>query len=293
MHYKNKIQNLQKLYDKTPESVVYFLSGSLPASALLHIKQLTLFSMIARLPGNVLHHIAKYILTVSRDSSKSWFVHIRSLTQQYHLPHPLTLLERPLSKLAFKKLVKSKVCDFWERKLRRTALPLTSLRYFHPEFMSLVKTHPLWTTCANNSFEVSKAIIQAKFLSGRYRTDSLLHHFGLTDTLKCALCQNKITSSLEHLLTQCSSLTECYTTQMNVLHKYSDPTRKIIINAKNKSNTAFVQVLLDPSVIPEAITENQVNGNEIFRQLFKFARTWCFNVHMRRMKLLGRWRNNL
>ena len=57
---------------------------------------------------------------------------------------------------------------------------------------------------------------------------------------------------------------------MNVLHKYSEPTRKIIINAKNKSNTAFVQVLLDPSVIPETITENQVNGKDIFRQQVRF-----------------------
>jgi len=70
-HYKKKLQSLMKLHDKTPDAVVYFLSGSLPSSATLHIKQLTLFSMIARLPDNILHKIGKYLLTTSKDSSKS------------------------------------------------------------------------------------------------------------------------------------------------------------------------------------------------------------------------------
>ena len=48
-HFKMKLQNLQKLYDRIPRSVVYFLGGSLPSTALLHMKQLTLFSMITRL----------------------------------------------------------------------------------------------------------------------------------------------------------------------------------------------------------------------------------------------------
>ena len=83
-HYKKKLQSLMKLYDKTPESVIYFLSGSLPASATLHIRQLTLFSMIARLPNNILHQIAKYLLTTSKDLSKSWFTHILSNCLKTH-----------------------------------------------------------------------------------------------------------------------------------------------------------------------------------------------------------------
>ena len=47
-HYKKKIQFLQKLFDKTPDCVVFFLGGSLPASALLHLRQLSFFSIILR-----------------------------------------------------------------------------------------------------------------------------------------------------------------------------------------------------------------------------------------------------
>ena len=39
---------IQGFYFKTPRTVVYFLAGSLPGSALLPSRQLSLFGMIAR-----------------------------------------------------------------------------------------------------------------------------------------------------------------------------------------------------------------------------------------------------
>ena len=135
--------------------------------------------------------------------------------------------------------------------------------------------------------------MQAKFLSGRYRTDSLFHHFGVSDNLKCSLSYKECNSSLEHLLLQCETLSQCYKTQMNMIEHLSPPSRKIVLNAKSESLVSFMQLLLDPSVIPEAIKENQSDKtNQIFYELFQFSRTWCYNVHMRRLKLLGRWRNN-
>ena len=283
-----------KLHERTPDAVVYFLSGSLPASATLHIKQLTLFSMITRLPHNILHKIAKYILTTSSDSSKSWFFHIRSLTFQYGLPHPLVLLENPQSKYSFKKLVSSKVMDFWEQKLRLSSIPLKSLRYFHPNFMSLKTPHPLWTSCGDNSFEISKAIIQAKFLSGRYRTDSLLSHFEESVNPQCSLCKQQVTGSLEHLLVLCDSLLQCRSKQFESLEKCSkssEVSKKIINETYNKSITHFVQLLVDCTTMPLVLEAKKIEPN-ILNEILKFARTWCFNVHINRMKLLGRWKSN-
>ena len=292
-HHKAKIQNLFKLYDKTPDAVIYFLSGSLPASAILHLKQLTLFSMITRLPENILNKIAKYLLTTSKDSSKSWFFHIKSLTKQYQLPHPLTLLENPLSKYAFKKLIKSKICDFWEQKLRLSSSSLKSLRYFNPNFMSLQQTHPIFISCGENSFEVSKAIVQAKFLSGRYRSDTLLFHFGKNSTPKCALCKEDSEGSIEHLLVLCQTLKECRLSQFKMLNEVSnisDLSKNIILDTYKKSVHDFVQLLLDPSTMPQLILNKQKSGeNTTLFEVLKFSRTWCFNIHVNRMKILGRW----
>ena len=58
-HYKETLQGLQKLYQLTPRPVVYFLAGSLPFPALLHMRQLGLFGMLARQPDNILHYMAR------------------------------------------------------------------------------------------------------------------------------------------------------------------------------------------------------------------------------------------
>ena len=78
-HHKNTLQNLQKLYRNTPECFTLFMAGSPGASAAVHIKQLSLFGMILRLPGSILHRIAKSKLYSEADESSSWFVQIRQL----------------------------------------------------------------------------------------------------------------------------------------------------------------------------------------------------------------------
>ena len=205
-HFKMKLQYLQKLHDKTPRVVVHFLAGSLPAAALLHLRQLSLFSMITRIPTNILHRVASYVLTTAKDNSRSWFVHIKNLCSQYQLPHPITLLQSPMSKESFKSLAKSRVVDYWEQLLRSEAKHLTSLSYFNPHYMSLTKPHPIWTTCHSNTYEVCRAITQAKMLSGRYKTDRLLRHFSDNKEGLCQICTSNSFGSIEHLLLACPSL---------------------------------------------------------------------------------------
>ena len=147
--------------------MVFFLAGSLPAVALLHLKQLSLFSMITRLPNNILNR-----------------------------------------KAGGKQLFRSHVTDFWQTKLRSDTSVLPSLRYFKPQYMSLSRPHPLFETCGNNSYEICKAISQGHMLSGRYPTDRLVRHFHPGNDGNCSLCSDNVSGTIEHLLMQCSSLTE-------------------------------------------------------------------------------------
>ena len=112
-HYLNTLQRLLRLHERTPRSITYFLAGSLPARALLHQRQLTLFTMICHLEDDPLHHHAEYALVHLGSSSKSWFMQVRALCVQYGLPHPLELLKFPLSKYRMKRLVKEKITDYW------------------------------------------------------------------------------------------------------------------------------------------------------------------------------------
>ena len=149
-HCKVTIEGIQKLLPRTPPPVVFFLGGSLPGKALLHLRQLNLFGMICRRVDNVLHQIAESKLIAAKTSSKSWFLQVRELCLLYRLPHPLDLLKGTSSKEAFNKLVKAHVFDYWEKFLRTEASSLPSLEYFNPNFMSLKHPHPIWTSAKSN-----------------------------------------------------------------------------------------------------------------------------------------------
>ena len=109
-----------KLVDKTPEEVVMFLAGSLPAAAYIHMRQLGLFVMITQLPDNILNTLATRSLSTESNISKSWFIQIRKLSVIYDLPSPLAVLSTPLSKLTYKGLIKGRL------QLKKTGYLMTS-----------------------------------------------------------------------------------------------------------------------------------------------------------------------
>ena len=164
------LQKLQQLHHQTPAPALHFLSGSLPTQALLHKHQFTLLHMIALLgPMNTLYQHAIYIL--HHSIKNSWFSQIRTLSNQYSLLDPLQVLISPESKYKFKSHVKQKICEYWRTSLIAQARPLTSLRYLRLAFLPLGQgVHPLWKTCGSSPSAVRAATVQAKMLSGRYRS---------------------------------------------------------------------------------------------------------------------------
>ena len=209
-YYKVHLQRLQRLHQATPECVVMFLAGSLPATGILDLRILGHLGMIARLgPGNILHQHGRHILLnpTGSNTTRSWFVNARSLCQQYDLPDPLLILQSPPTHSQWKRMTKCKVIDWWQRKLRGTADHLDSLDFFKPDFMSLSSPHPIWSS-ASSPFEVSKAVVSARMLSGRYRTDKLMSKWSTTNPSGfCQLpgCHGEL-GTLQHILLECPSL---------------------------------------------------------------------------------------
>ena len=79
-HFKVSLESFQRLYKATPAPVVHFLAGSLPASALLHLRQFSLLGMIARLgPSNILHKHALQALLSPTEYKNSWFLKVKEL----------------------------------------------------------------------------------------------------------------------------------------------------------------------------------------------------------------------
>ena len=77
--------------------------------------------------------------------------------------------------------------------------------------MSLTSTSPIWTSCRSLEFEVKKAVVQARMLSGRYRTCWLRRHWSDHETGMCRVpgCTGDAPGTLLHLATgQCPGLAE-------------------------------------------------------------------------------------
>ena len=291
-HLKSTHQNIQKLHQKTPRSVVYFLGGCLPGEAVIHLQFLRIFGMVCRLPrSDPLRIHAEQTLTVGKSSSKSWFWLIRDICLKYGLPHPLLTLKYPQNKDVYKKHVKSKVINYWEQTLRGESSLLRSLEYFHPEFMNLTKPHPIWTTAGSNPYEIAKAVQQARFLSGRYRSASLTQHWGGNRDGLCLAptCTNKLETT-EHILVHCKYYINC---KRRLYSLWLSTTNKIILalvlEALSSESQYLVQFILDCSVLPSVIKATQAYGAGILKELFYLTRSWCFSLYRERMKLLGRW----
>ena len=293
-HVKETTQNLLKLHSKTPEPVIFFLAGRLPGEAQLHLKQLSLFGMICRLPGSILHNIAVQLLTTHSQSSKNWFSDIRNICFQYNIPHPLTLLHDPPSKEVFKRLCKTNVTDFWQKKLRDHSQKLEekSLRYFKPQFMSLSKPHPM-LSWASTSYQVNKCVVVSRMISGRFRCGSLLRHFFKDVSGLCDLCGEEVEDLPHILLPRCPCLLE----HAQQLLKFafdalssSEQATTIFTNIiYSEDDQKKVQLFLDPSVIPEIIFENQMKNNDILHLFLNITTTWCYSMNRTRNKLLGKY----
>ena len=291
---KRTIQNIIKLPNSSPTALVYFISGTLPGTAILHLRQLTLFGMVCRLPRDPLHQLACHAL-LSSTSQSSWFVKIRDLLLKYQLPHPLLLLKSPPQKDVYKKLLKSKVIDYWEKKLRLEASLLPSMVYVHTQYMSLTVPHRIWTTAGSNPHEVAKARVQLLFLSSQYPCGKLTRHWSKENPL--GLCSHQpchtqmLVESPEHILLTCPAYTSTRLRMITLCLRVTNPVSHSLVMGFLLTNSTqyLMQFLLDCTGNSEVIKMVQLHGDAIYNDLFYLSRTWCFALHRERLKRMCKW----
>ena len=157
--------------------------------------------------------------------------------------------------------------NYWEKKLRGEAESLTSLKYFKPDFMSLMKPYPIFSSAGSSPYETTKAAVQALFLSGRYRTERLCRHWSSNKGGHCLLhscAEHRILEDKEHILLHCASLSHTRERLVSFILNYSALVPEIgslLFTYLNPNNPHYCQFLLDCSVIPEVISFVQSQGS--------------------------------
>ena len=290
-HYQETLRQPLRLHHKTPRCCIYFLAGSLPGAALVHIRQLNLFSMICRLDKrNILYQHASNWFSSAVYFKGSWFHQIREWCLLYGLPHPSLLFAQPPAKNIFKTTVKKHVISYWEKMLRNEASKLKSLIMFKPEYMSLLTPHLIWRTAGHSPFKVAMANVQALLISGRYRCGALTRHWTGGDGSDC----RGILEDIPHIIQWCPALKNVRLGLQESTFKYSSTLPLELMHLLRTkcvpSSTSFVSFILDCSSDPDAILLSQKLGEDIFEHLFTCTRTWAYIIHRERLKLLGLWR---
>ena len=157
-----------------------------------------------------------------------------------------------------------------------------------PELLSLTRPHPVWWTAGSNPYEVSKAIVQCRMLSGRYRTQKLSSHWSEYGDSSCPspFC-TQVVESLEHILLHCPSYALARANiQTKVELIQHTAVASLVTASLSRPPEYLLQFLLDASVLQETRSLVQLHGENTLFIIFNITRTWCYSVHRDRLKLL-------
>ena len=300
-HLKVTLERLLRLYPSTPAPVVLLLAGSLPARAILHLRQLTLLAMVGRLGHlSILHRLGVHILSnpthIPRSTSSSlWFLQVRQICVQYNLPDPLIVLSDPPTKGKWRTTTRRAVVAFWDKKLKSEASTLPSISHMRVSHMPLTRTSPLLTTCHGNPHEVRKATVQLRMLSGRYRTDWLRRHWSGDSTGFCRIpgCSRSTPGTLSHLVTgDCPGLAlatkeaSAHWATFLIDQPYLRP---LILQAASDDSASFLAFLLDPTTNHSVISLSQTHGDLVTEHVCHLTRSWLYIHHRARLRALELW----
>ena len=282
-HYKTTVQQLQRLHEKTPRGVVYLLAGCLPPEALLHLRQLSLFSMICRMPNDPLNKHGSYVLTNCKKSSKSWFFQILDICNMYGLDHPLCYLEMPPNKLQFRNQVKTLVTNYWHFQLTEECKGLKSLKYFRPELYSLTKPHYMWSTTSGKPYETSKVTIQARMLSGRFRSEMFCRHFSSSNREGYCTANTctKILGTLEHILVTCPSLNLIRERMYSMCLENTimfPSLHQLLRDVLASSEEMKTQFFLEPLAFQCVLQDSESIGPQYIQTVSYITRTFVFRI---------------
>ena len=117
-------------------------------------------------------------------------------------------------------------------------------------------------------------VVQARMVSGGFRSDRLVRHFSPGSDGNCSLCPENVPGDLDHILTQCVSLVEVRRRLSKKLEQnnISDTAKSLnVMNSPNRKD--FLQFLLDCSVTPDVISATQNCVPALLEELFRFKRS--------------------
>ena len=236
--------------------------------AIIHRKILTFFGSVMRRKQSLEREVICRQLVIKDIHSSSWVIQVREILHLYKLPDACSLMKITPPKATWKRMVKSSINTHWQERLKKEAAEKKTLAYVHLESCKVGQVHPVWR-CGTDPLQVTMAATKARLLVQRYALAGT-HCAGKNKRDNCPLCDGP-PETLTHFLVDCPKLEDC---RAPYIKKISSHLRQQ--NIKAETSEELLQVILDPSILPEEDAEIE----EITRRL-------CFCLHNRRCVTLG------
>ena len=222
--YCGMLRKLLSLREGTASAAVYLLMGLPPLEAEIHIRLLTTFGAITRMPlCSPMRCLA--LRQLSTDTvTTGWFRYVQATARRYDMENILlSSLLAPWGKEAWKSFCKETVTSDWLQKMKENASSKSSMRLLDLQHVSFSAPHHLWPSRGATSKTRVAASYRAKFIAGSYILQSnraRFNQFKVDPT--CPLCGNG-SEDMTHLLLVCPRLQQSRTRHLNkiktLMHK--------------------------------------------------------------------------
>ncbi|KAK3101457.1 hypothetical protein FSP39_003722 [Pinctada imbricata] len=266
------LRQLQSLPDRCANIPVYSLVGAKPISVVLDIKVLNFFMSLARQTDSKEHQIIRRQLAVKDENSASFTITVRKTLQKYQLPDAYSLLEKTPTKAQWKKMIKEATNNIYTAKITEEIKTKSTLKYLGIQKQPLDNPHPIYKFTGPNPFEVLKAQIKARILTGTYILQENLQKFNQHDIdTTCELCHSE-PEDRNHFILTCKKLED---RRQKHLQKLTN-----LVPALQERPALLLQCILDQS--HEDLTGLVPADEETMSQIEQHSRDMLYDLHRAR-----------
>ena len=164
LFHRKALRSLLGLPERTPNSALYILTGTIPLTYRIHIK--TLKFLLSLLSVEHTRDIIMRQYVIKKDSSKSWVVYVQKLLQKYHLPSLSHVFENCPTKAEWKIKVHKAVLAQAERDIQEEASTKSTLNSLNTAF-SYRNVHECLAMVENPN-QVTRSNIKCRLLVDVY-----------------------------------------------------------------------------------------------------------------------------
>lgn len=281
----NFLRSIQAIPVRTSKSITHLMLGCRTITAEIHIRQLSLLGSIIRCENSTLINLLRRQVNLKSEHSKSWFIHVNNLLQEYQLPGMESLLITSTSKFHWKKQIGQSVDRHWYKVLQEDCSTKSSLKYCYFQNLKIGTVHPIWSDIKMNQKDIKRSSIKCRMITGTYILQSTLSKYNNSEVDRtCPLCRLE-DENIVHFLTKCNSLHHYRRQYLLELKNLFDGALQAYWLNLTKDFILLTKLILDAgSLIASKVIPDDPT---LRRKIEVISRRLCFSLHSGRTFLIN------